>query len=952
MKEIIIKNQLRQLGDELKNIIKNRDNIFNTITIVIPNSKIEQWFKSYWLKTENDILMNVKFVSINEALLNIIDCEKPFKLISRESLKSLIIKYLSKKEYQDILPTDIRNYFCENGNNINPIKIYDFANKLSQLYLEYEQDQFIISGWQKQLYEIIVEEANSYNLSTVSYTFNNTKKIKVLNNKLYFFGFIEFTKLQETIINEYGIEADILMFLLTQDNEYKKEYSLSSAPSKLREIEVVHSKICELLKDPSNKYSDFLVLAPDISVYEKTISRVFKQDNINFPDIPYSINDKKRLQTNVYNGLKKLFDIVNKNYYTRLDFFNLINNHDIQESRGITNDDVINWSKSIIDMNVYRNNEVSDDWEYAKMRVLMSKVSGINDVDNNVVEVLDNEYIPYTNISFDDESIIKFVSLIDDLKQWKDIIQNIEFLNNENIILIRNELDKWFSIKDSNGFETNGYYKNVIEILNYWINIDISDNNVPLNVLFYTLLDASVITRFKVGDYFTRGITFSDFDINAVVSSKYIFFLNAGSKELPVQVTKSELDLREYDINQTEKIENSFLIQYQNSENKFYISYINKDLKTDEDFYPSSLIIKLSERCKVEEEVISLDETRLWNELYTKKEYKNKNYYLELLDTKEIVDDTNETYNNEIRKTVSLKDMADFLTEPLQYKTKKVFGRDDELEEEIKDEYEPFELDNMNRALLINKIGVDVLVNKKDIDSTDNFNDLKHRFNLHHKLPYINTELNEAAFNDVLVNSKKVVNLIKDKLGDDFETKILDDVLFNEPVEWKLSYNKEICFKVNGTSIKYSQIKKLPKEDREDDYLMLYVASLMHVSTLNENTYDIQIYRTKERNYSLTPTEAKNLLIDIYNLMIDYSDNVCLPINDFNKGKVKSLQDLITLVKDDMGPWGFFGEKKLFDYDTQLGYTKENFEEKYKLMQEQCKKLIKYMNLNTEESEE
>ena len=134
----------------------------------------------------------------------------------------------------------------------------------------------------------------------------------------------------------------------------------------------------------------------------------------------------------MFKGLKKLFDIVNKNYYTRLDFFNLINNHDIQESRGITNDDVINWSKSIIDMNVYRNNEVSDDWEYAKMRVLMSKVSGINDVDNNVVEVLNNEYIPYTNISFDDESIIKFVSLIDDLKQWKDIIQNIEFLNNEN----------------------------------------------------------------------------------------------------------------------------------------------------------------------------------------------------------------------------------------------------------------------------------------------------------------------------------------------------------------------------------------------------------------------------------------------------------------------------------------------------------------------------------------
>ena len=91
MKEIIIKNQLRQLGDELKNIIKNRDNIFNTITIVIPNSKIEQWFKSYWLKTENDILMNVKFVSINEALLNIYQ-KKNIKIFYQLILETIFVK--------------------------------------------------------------------------------------------------------------------------------------------------------------------------------------------------------------------------------------------------------------------------------------------------------------------------------------------------------------------------------------------------------------------------------------------------------------------------------------------------------------------------------------------------------------------------------------------------------------------------------------------------------------------------------------------------------------------------------------------------------------------------------------------------------------------------------------------------------------------------------------------
>ena len=52
-----------------------------------------------------------------------------------------------------------------------------------------------------------------------------------------------------------------------------------------------------------------------------------------------------------------------------------------------------------------------------------------------------------------------------------------------------------------------------------------------------------------------------------------------------------------------------------------------KGYKTSEQYDHPATVLYDNFAPKVEEEVISLDETRLWNELYTKKEYKNKNYY-------------------------------------------------------------------------------------------------------------------------------------------------------------------------------------------------------------------------------------------------------------------------------------------------------------------------------------
>ena len=53
---------------------------------------------------------------------------------------------------------------------------------------------------------------------------------------------------------------------------------------------------------------------------------------------------------------------------------------------------------------------------------------------------------------------------------------------------------------------------------------------------------------------------------------------------------KSELDLKQ-DIQKDDY--NHFQLQVYNSRCLFNISYVNKNLKTDEDFYPSSFVLKL-----------------------------------------------------------------------------------------------------------------------------------------------------------------------------------------------------------------------------------------------------------------------------------------------------------------------------------------------------------------------
>ena len=132
------------------------------------------------------------------------------------------------------------------------------------------------------------------------------------------------------------------------DKKYIKP-AVYCAPNTLREIEELHSRICKEIQEDNKKdkdnlrFSDFLVYAPDINKYSSAISRVFNQDGTNYPRIPYRIAGEITEKRQINNALDVLFDIANKQFFTRNDFHKIIKNPMIQIVNGFTDKDASMW---------------------------------------------------------------------------------------------------------------------------------------------------------------------------------------------------------------------------------------------------------------------------------------------------------------------------------------------------------------------------------------------------------------------------------------------------------------------------------------------------------------------------------------------------------------------------------------------------------------------------------
>lgn len=973
--EIIKNTKMEELGNYLINQIKNIKYPFLTPYIIFPNNKMEQWFKKYWLKKENTVLMNIKCLRMLPFILSMFKSKS--EIFSSSNLKDIIICYvlghknvLSKKNY---------DYIFNKDEEIKVNNLYDFASTLAKLLIEYDSDKFIIpDSDEKIIYEGIKKEYSSKYLSLKDAYIKNANSIEKISSPIFFFGITQIGNLYKDIIETIAKNNKVTILQLDDlnDDYRNKDFVISSAPSINREVENVHSQICNLLKEGVD-FKDILVVAPNINDYLSSIGKTFNQfEKEGYINIPYVILSKNKLESNVYSSLKLLVDILEKGFFTRKDYFALITNKVIQKVRGISDDYVNVIMSSLINVNAYDNmQENEDDWSYSINRMLLTKLIGYDSSYENKVTLNDNkDYLPYYSIDLEEQYICIHIQIINDLKSFISRLKDKKTIDNETIDILKEELDKWYSLKqDEDDIENNFFYGKILEKLDFWKSIN--KNNVPLKELFLSLLDETQSIFSASGELFTSGITFMNFDPSVILSIDYLFFMGLSSNNFPRVNSKSELDLRNYFIDITEKDRLAFKYYLNNVNKKVYLSYVNFDLKKDEEFFPSSSILEIAKLKEILDNNkvvnITLDETRNWNELFTRYEIAKKEAYINLMNSKTYIDNAKKVIPSNIDnapRKVSISNIEKYLQEPFSYKANVLFGSNDNNQEKYIIQHQPLLVDSLDKAN-INKIIVQYLLNNHlESVSIEDSKNIINKFKINHILPssYLGDKFVQSQCEMALEFILNVKEILKDLSMDlsDCHLEDLEDLFIeldqnkctsfsisskNNNIIYAFSNNKLFCIKcnINGNDAKIT------------DYLKAYVFSLYFVASLNSNN-DIHVYnyakKDKKHEFIINSTKAKEILRQIYLDMNDYTSLKIIPLESIenylsSKEKIddSNANSLLEKINDSLeqehSSWSYFNWSKLFDISIDNGYNHdENLANEFNNELQRIKKAIVFLN--------
>lgn len=953
MLETIYNEKINLLADQLIENMRKKTIFFDSTVIVFPNKKTEQWFKAYFLKNKDDVLMNISCKSLNEVLLSLFNLQKYEKIIKKDTLRLFIINNLLM--YNEVPDAVIHNYIYDNG-VVSANKLFDISNELSKLFMKYERENFKITGFQNELYQNVLNSLHDYNFTTLKDLYNRASSGQLeyvkTDKEIHFFGFSYLDILTDSILKEYQKNSPIILYYLKEEDCKKPEYELIASPSKEREVIALHGKVCKLIQESNCTYSDFLFLSPNIDEYENVIAKVFKQDDVNFPNIPYSI-PKTNKNNELYSGLKVLFDCVKKGYYSRFDVIDLLNNKIIQAIFELSIDDINICLNAIAKMNVFRNRDFMDDWDYFKKRIIISKIVDINQENNDVIMLSGKDYTPFTDISLTNELIIKFTQIIDDLTDFVRKLNTKLTITEDIINYLIEFLTKWFYIEDNIEGLTNKELNKVLNELNsyknyklYNKNYELINNKIPLLTVLYDLLDICNQTQVTYESIFTNGITFINYDERAILNAKYIFFMGFDSKTFPKYENISELDQTRMN---KETAYDIFKLQILNAYDKVFFSYVNCDLKTDEEFYLSNYVDRfISDNGKTLENKINLDENRKWSELFTKKEFNDKNYYYALFN-EEVISESMSPVSKEIEKKVTISKMSEFLSEPLKYNANKLFKIYDSIGDKLDNEFEPFNINRLDEYSINLKIIKYMLENKKESLDVSEAKEILYYDLINNEIPNINQKLLDLQIQKIIDTCKKVIEIIFSETNKEYNLYHLNDLdleISNTLVT--IISNSDICVyekkEENRIVRKYYDLKKAKDKINLRDFIKLYIESLIDIAWLDhDNEICINLHKcttkgTKKYDYKINKTKAKDLLIDIYKAMNDlkyanYCNIDC--VND-----VKTYDDLIDNYLDiHKSPWVTYDDAKIFN-DEKLGYTERNFKTEFEKMNELMNKLV------------
>ena len=173
--------------------------------------------------------------------------------------------------------------------------------------------------------------------------------------------------LQNDILYNTPIDASSLTFLTPEQLHADNSITINSCYSRMREIEVLHDHILDLLQTAELEVSDIVVMAPNIEEYLPYIQAVFnKLDAENLADkkaaeelieehtgyIPFRIADCSTLQTSAEaETLMKILNLADSKILAQ-DMFDIISSDPVSRKFNFTADDLLAMHKLILGANI------------------------------------------------------------------------------------------------------------------------------------------------------------------------------------------------------------------------------------------------------------------------------------------------------------------------------------------------------------------------------------------------------------------------------------------------------------------------------------------------------------------------------------------------------------------------------------------------------------------------
>lgn len=1091
MKNVYTSWDLNLLADKM--IEKIREcwkNPFESPAVIFTDPKTEQWFKLHWLKNPEagkTVLMNLKTLRIQQFLFDLVKPENPafqnVQKLSVELLRDAIITKLTSKVagkyYFESLGSPELSVYLTGGSSeskINPNHLYDFAQNIASLFLDYEDTRpdtlnelLSKQAWQQKLYNDIISE-RGLNLEGVNYMtlFQLVKENKKLNGDaltfrwkkdrpIFIFGFSGIGQIYRKILDEFSSAYQLEVFLqladipekpenqllknwgafgreqfglwtnnctaqtLTSEKSFckrdsllhrsqksiagdtaftKEEYdakdtslTLTGAPTRLREIEALHSKICKLLaQNDGTQLGDILVLAPQIQDYKTVIEQVFDQTDqfaagSSFPYLPYTIADYSGERSLTAEALTVFFGILRKGYLSRSDLFSLLHNYLVQTVRGISDEEVSDWADWATKLNIYRDREGHEEWKKAKARLLLSRLT------SDLVKTNDRQFLPFESMTTaDSTSLYNFIQVIDELEEWASYSEKDKF-QVDDINRLEELLKKWLLPGDDmsgNLYNESLVFQNVVEEIERQRLTAAPElfSDCFANALF----DRSAAVTLHSANILAQGITFANFESNRILSAKYIFFIGLDSKSFPGIDSENELDLRggkgqrlPGDESIPDRNKNAFLCQLMSAREGLFFSYVNKNLQKDEDFFKSSVLGDLFQtlyepgtdkdgKAKLEnteyEKQIKIDEDRSWNELYTPREFRNKHNFIALQESGSSQTSAAEQASSSQTTAATLPDritigqMKKFLQDPFVYMVNQKLTNNYDDEEKEALEFEPIFLGAKTSSELRKEYI------QADLKGEEKLSEEALSFDLNNLNALPDSFFGQRAIKTVFQNAEDLVKAIKEKdlMTSPFsfnENKMLQvkqlpgitskDWFISGELAW---YNKS-----------YTEVKNIVTLElsNSEDVLTGYITSLMLLASLPEDDkdeYSVSLFFgsldkdnkphvNSEKSFKATGDIARLILNKIYKAMFISQFQKCAPealvytdLVSPKDGKPITFKEFVNeLTKDyGKGKWQYFSKRKLFEPETDLGYDDDNFDQEWTAAKNQMAELILYIS--------